>query len=134
MSTQARVPILNPEALTARLEEIKARKGDPPWVELLAFTDHVQSMLICQAPGHENDYHYHHHDEFWIILQGELAWWYEDDPNPHPVKAGDFVFAPKERWHHIEVRGTEPAIRLAVSYPGERHLYDRPGCRPVERK
>lgn len=133
MSTTPRLPIISSETLTARIEEIKARKGDPPWVERLAVADHVVATLICQAPGHENDYHYHHQDEFWIILQGELAWWYEDDPEPHPVKAGDFVFAPKDRWHHIEVRGSEPSIRLAISHPAEFHRYDRPGCRPVQR-
>ncbi len=49
------------------------------------------------------------------------------------VKAGDFVFAPKNRWHHIEILGDKPAIRIAISRLGERHLYDRPGCKPVEK-
>ncbi|MBI2941237.1 MAG: cupin domain-containing protein [Chloroflexi bacterium] len=129
-----RLPILSPETLTARVEEMVARKGPPPWSEVVVATDYARGILICQAPGTENDYHYHHEGEWWFIVAGELTWWFEDDPNPHHVQAGDIVFAPKDRWHHIEVRGDQPSLRFAVSHPQEFHRYDRPGCRPVQRR
>ena len=47
------------------------------------------------------------------------------------TRAGDFVFGPKNRWHHLEPTGTEPSIRVAINARGEFHRYDRPGCKPL---
>lgn len=123
---------LNHETLTATIAEIKERKGPPPWGERVVITDEFVITVICQAPGHPNDVHYHHKDEAWIIAEGELTWQYEHATEPHHVKAGDVVFAPKDLWHHIEVVGDKPAIRVAISVNGEYHRYDRPGCRKAE--
>jgi quercetin dioxygenase-like cupin family protein len=122
---------LDHQTLTARVADIKARRGPPPWAERVVVTDEFSVTVICQAPGHPNDHHYHQHDEAWLIFEGELSWQYEHDPEPHRVKAGDIVFAPKNLWHHIEVLGDQPAIRIAVTPTGEFHRYDRPGCRRV---
>ncbi|HUE75878.1 MAG TPA: cupin domain-containing protein [Chloroflexota bacterium] len=126
--------LLSNETLTARLAEIKARRGEAPWVERVAVTDEFSITAICQPPGHPNDHHYHLHDECWFIAEGELSWQYEHAPEPHYVKAGDIVFAPKNLWHHIEVHGDKPSIRIAVTPAGEFHRYDRPGCRQLEKK
>lgn len=122
------------ETLTTRIEALKAEKGDPPWAERVVSTGEFFVTAICQAPGHENDYHYHEHDEAWVILEGELAWHYEHAPEPHVVRAGDFVFAPKNLWHHIEVLGDKPAIRIGITPAGEYHKYDRPGAHPAPPK
>jgi mannose-6-phosphate isomerase-like protein (cupin superfamily) len=124
-------PLLSAASQTARLADLKARNGAPPWSERLMMNDEQQAFLIHQPPGHPNDTHYHEHDEWWVILEGEFAWYFEDDPEPHHVRAGDFVFGPAFRWHHIEVLGTEPATRLAIGHRGEFHRYDRPGCGPA---
>jgi quercetin dioxygenase-like cupin family protein len=129
--TVTRPSILSTEALSASVAAIKARKGDPPWGEPLFVNDDMQVYIICQAPGHQNDTHYHEHDELWAILEGELSWHYEFDPTPHIVRAGDFIWAPKGQWHHIEVLGDSPAIRVAFGVQGEYHRYDRPGCHPA---
>ena len=126
--TVTRQAILSMDALTARLDEIKTRHGEPPWSEPLFMSDDMQAFVICQAPGHQNDTHYHEHDEWWIIMEGELSWQYEFDNEPHIVKAGDFVWGPKGQWHHIEVRGDAPSIRIGINARGEYHRYDRPGC------
>lgn len=126
--TITRQSILNAESMTARLADIKARKGAPPWGEPLFTSDDMQCYIICQAPGHPNDTHYHEHDEWWMIVEGELSWQYESDQTPHVVRAGDFVWAPKGQWHHIEVLGDQPSIRIAIGVKGEYHRYDRPGC------
>ncbi len=123
--------VLDQKTLTARIAELKAQKGPAPWAERIVVTDEFSVTVICQNPGHPNDYHYHQHDETWIIAEGELAWHYEHAPEAHRVKAGDVVFAPKNLWHHIEVLGDKPAIRVAVGLPGEYHRYDRPGCKPL---
>lgn len=121
--------VLDHDTLTARIAEIKERKGPPPWSEQVVTSDEFVLTVICQAPGHPNDTHYHHHDEAWIIAEGELSWQYEHATEPHRVKAGDIVYAPKNLWHHIEVLGDKPAIRIACTPVGEFHRYDRPGCR-----
>ena len=123
--------VLDHNTLTTRISEIKEKKGPPPWSEQVVVTDDYSLTVICQAPGTPNDHHYHHKDEAWFIAEGELSWQYEHSPEPHAVKAGDIVFAPKDLWHHIEVLGDKPAIRVAVTPPGEYHRYDRPGCRPL---
>jgi len=125
--------VLDSNTLTARIAEIKERKGPAPWAERVVVSDEFAITVICQAPGHPNDHHYHQHDEAWFIAEGELSWQYEHDQEPHRVKAGDVVFGPKDLWHHIEVLGDKPAIRVGISVAGEFHRYDRPGCRRVVR-
>jgi len=111
-----RMPLLDIRKLRARVDELRAHKGPPPWSDL---------------PGHLNDTHYHLHDEWWIVLQGEIDWYIEDEPGPIHARAGDFVLGPKNRWHHLEPVGTEPTIRVAINARGEFHRYDRPGCKPL---
>jgi mannose-6-phosphate isomerase-like protein (cupin superfamily) len=125
-----RVPLLEVGALLARLDDLKAKKGEPPWSDALVLTDDIQAFIICHAPGHANDTHYHLHDE-WIVLQGEIDWYIEGESAPIHAKAGDFVLGPKNRWHHIEPVGSEPSIRVAINARGEFHRYDRPGCKPL---
>jgi len=118
--------LLNPERLHARLGEIKDQQGPPPWGVRVAITDHVVGTLICQAPGHPNDRHYHIRDEWWIVLEGEIDWEIEGEPERVHARAGDFIFVPKGKFHHIHVVGDRPAIRLAISFPGEPHRHERP--------
>ena len=101
-----RVPLLEVGKLLAGLDDLKAKKGEPPWSDAVVLTDDIQAFIICHAPGHPNDTHYHLHDEWWIVLQGEIDWYIEDEATPIHAKAGDFVFGPKNRWHHIEPVGT----------------------------
>jgi quercetin dioxygenase-like cupin family protein len=118
--------ILNRETLHARLSEVKGRHPEPPWSERIAVTKDMVGTLICQAPGHPNDRHYHLRDEWWLVLEGEIDWEMEGQAEPIHARAGDFVFAPADTFHHIHVRGDRPAIRLAISAPGEWHRHERP--------
>lgn len=125
---------LNLENLTVQIEALKQKHSEPPWVEKLIETEQFRLVVICHPPGYENDYHYHTNDECWVVVEGEMAWHYEHEPWPHRVTAPAVVFAPKNLWHHIEILGDKPAIRIAISAPGEFHRYDRPGARPVRRE
>ena len=124
-----RIPLLEIGKLQARLEEVVAQKGEPPWSETLVMTDDIQAFVICHPPGQPNDTHYHHYDEWWIVLRGEIDWYIEDEPGPIHARTGDFVLGPKHRWHHIEPVGTGLTIRMAINARGEFHKYDREGCR-----
>lgn len=134
MATETGTGRLSDTQRTLSVAAVKAEKGAPPWSHDFIQTNGTRAVLICQAPGHPNDTHYHTKDEWWFIVEGEQTWQFEDEDEPHYVKAGDFVFAPANKWHHISVVGDAPAIRLAMSAIGEFHRYDRPGCAPVEKK
>ena len=117
--------ILVPGFHSISLEDAKARHGEPPWGERVVSTDQMQGTLICQSPGHVNDRHYHNQDEWWVIMEGEIHWEIEGFPEPVKAKAGDVVLVPKRHYHHIHVKGDKPAIRLAISVAGEKHLHDK---------
>jgi quercetin dioxygenase-like cupin family protein len=128
---------LNPAQVKVSIEEMKARHGAPPWHERLIENDRYIVTVICQAPGHANDWHYHLVDESWSIYEGELSWTLEGHPEPIHVTAGDWVLTPGNTFHLIQVHGDQPAIRIAISYTGEYHRHERenkppapPGARP----
>ena len=102
-----------------RVEELKKAKGSGKWSERIVANDDFSVTVIHQPPGTPNDHHYHLKDETWFIFEGELTWQYEHHPEPVHVKAGDWVFAPRGLWHHIEPIGDGPTIRIAVT-PGRR--------------
>ena len=135
--TDGPLPTLNPAHVKESIEAMKARHGAPPWHEQLVENDRYIITVICQAPGHANDWHYHLVDESWSIYEGELSWTLEGQPEPIHVKAGDWILAPANCFHLIKVHGDKPAIRIAISYTGEYHRHERenkppapPGARP----
>jgi mannose-6-phosphate isomerase-like protein (cupin superfamily) len=115
----------------ASLEALKAEKGAPPWSVRLVTNQTQQAFLIHQGPGHPNDTHYHEHDEWWVVLEGRIAWYIEGREEPVIAEAGQIVYGPANRWHHIEILGDGPSTRLAINTLGEFHRYDRPGCGPA---
>ncbi|MEA2525038.1 MAG: hypothetical protein QOF73_2265 [Thermomicrobiales bacterium] len=122
---------LNTERLTVGIEELKARQGGPPWVETIVLTDRYAVTVICQAPGHQNDWHYHLADECWVVHEGELSWTLEGRPEPIYVKAGEWILAPANTFHLIRVHGDRPAIRVAISHTGEYHRHERANKPPA---
>jgi quercetin dioxygenase-like cupin family protein len=92
-------------------------------------SDDIQAFIIFHPPGTPNDTHYHEHDEWWMVLRGEIEWYIEDESEPIRARAGDFVLCPKFRNHHLEPVGGEVSVRVAINSRGEYHHHDRPGCR-----
>ncbi len=123
--TDGVTPALTSERVKVGIEEMKASHGAPPWVETLVLTDRYVVTVICQAPGHQNDWHYHLADECWVIHEGALSWTLEGHPAPIRVTAGEWILAPANTFHLIEVHGEQPAIRVAISYAGEYHRHER---------
>ena len=125
-----RVPLLEVGKLLAGLEDLKAKKGEPPWSDAVVLTDDIQAFIICHAPGHPNDTHYHLHDEWWVVLQGEIDWYIEDEPAP--IRARPATSFSGRRTAGITSSRWAPSLRSASpSTPGEFHRYDRPGCKPL---
>ncbi|MGN6672969.1 MAG: hypothetical protein ACTHMA_06685, partial [Thermomicrobiales bacterium] len=65
--TATAAPTLSSAQLRVSVEEIKARRGPAPWGERIVINDPYGITLICQTPGHQNDWHYHLADECWYI-------------------------------------------------------------------
>lgn len=129
--TAGPTPTLNPQRLKLSIEELKARHGPPPWHEQIVINDRFVVTVICQAPGHQNDWHYHVVDEVWSIYEGELSWTLEGQPEPIHVSGGDWIIAPANTFHFIQVHGDRQAIRIAVSYAGEPHRHERENKPPA---
>jgi quercetin dioxygenase-like cupin family protein len=124
------LPILDAGKLHARLDEmIAGRPADTASVEALVLSDDIQGFIIFHPPGTPNDTHYHEHDEWWVVMRGEINWHIEGQAEPIRARAGDFVLCPKHHNHHLEPVGSELSVRVAINTRGEFHRYDRPGCR-----
>ena len=124
-------PTLNPQQLSVSIEDLKARHGEPPWSERIVVNDRYVVTVICQNPGHQNDWHYHLVDECWSIYEGELSWTLEGRDEPIHVKAGDWILAPANTFHYIQVQGDRPSIRIAITPAGEYHRHDRENKPPA---
>ena len=124
-------PALSAERVAVGIEELKARHGSPPWAASLVQTDRYVVTVICQAPGHQNDWHYHLADECWSVYEGELSWTLEGRAEPIRVSAGEWILAPANTFHLIEVLGEQPAIRIAITYSGEHHRHERADAPPA---
>lgn len=125
-----RMPLLDMGKARARLDDVlAAHQGTGPWSEPLVLSDDIQAFVIVHPPGTPNDTHYHEHDEWWVVMKGEINWYIEGEAEPVRAKAGDFVLCPKFHNHHIEPVGSELTVRIGINSRGEFHRYDRPGCR-----
>ena len=129
--TATAAPSLSARQLKVSVEEVKARRGPAPWGERIVINDRFVITVICQTPGHQNDWHYHLADECWYIYEGELSWTLEGQNEPIHVEAGDWIIAPANTFHYIQVHGDKPSIRIAVTYAGEYHRHDRENKPPA---
>ena len=119
------VPLLDNVRLQARLAELKVSKGPAPWIERIVLTDAIHVTVVCQNPGPPNDRHYHRNEETWFVVEGELLWFVDGHDQPLQARAGDFIFAPREQYHQIQVVGSGPSIRIVIGTPDDPHLHDQ---------
>src|ERR671925_368103 len=90
-----RLPILDTGKLHARLDELLANgPRGVAWAEPLILSDDIQAFVIVHPPGTPNDTHYHEHDEWWVVMRGEINWHIEGQSEPIRARAGDFVLCP----------------------------------------
>jgi quercetin dioxygenase-like cupin family protein len=119
MTTEER--IISAQPMHIRIAEVVARHGDPPWAERLLSDGRNDAVLICNAPGQQNDAHVHpDFNEWWVVLAGELIWEIGDYP---PIRAtrGDVIMAPRRQRHAIRTIGTEISLRLGITKPDSNH-------------
>ena len=120
-------PILSATLNHISLEQIKQEMGPPPWSRQVVLADHVAGVVIYQNSGQANDRHCHDYDEWWVVLEGEIDWIIEDrEDQPVQARAGDIVFVPALKFHHIFPKGGKPSVRLGIALPGHGHQHERP--------
>tara|TARA_Y100001970_G_scaffold2704_1_gene3167 strand:+ start:19148 stop:20296 length:1149 start_codon:yes stop_codon:yes gene_type:complete len=101
---------------------INANSKTESWSHTVINSPSNSATLIAQMPGEGNRMHYHHDwDEWWYIIQGEWEWLVEGKPKR--IKAGEVVFINRNRVHKITAKGSQMAIRLAVSREDVDHVY-----------
>src|ERR1041385_4347924 len=111
-----KLPILDTGNLHARLDELLAKgPTDVPWAEPLLLSDDIQAFVIVHPPGTPNDTHYHEHDEWWVVMRGEINWHIEGQAEPIRARAGDFVLCPKLHNRPLEPVGSELTVRIGIN-------------------
>ena len=119
-------PILDATLNSISLQEIKDKKGPPPWSHTVVLADHIAGNVSYQDAGQINDNHCHNYDEWWIVLEGEIDWIIEGRDEPVMATTGDFIYVPAQTFHHIFPKGDGPSVRLGMALPGQGHLHERP--------
>jgi quercetin dioxygenase-like cupin family protein len=108
--------------LLNRVSGVVAEHDGPTWAERLIENEQVMATLISCEPGNSSRRHYHpEHDEFWIVMGGELVWEIEDQ-DPIHATVGDIVRVPKGAPHHITTVGDQTSLRLAIVVPDVPHV------------
>ena len=125
-------PTPRPGGLKVAVEEIKARRGPAPWSER-----DRRERRVCGGPssarrpatgttGTTTSSR-----GCWYVHEGELSWTMEGEAEPITVGAGEWILAPANAFHLIQVLGDRPAIRVAVSVAGEPHRHERENKPPT---
>jgi len=113
-------PYLN--RLFNRVPEVVAEHNESTWVERLVENEQVMATLISCEPGNSSRRHYHpDHDEFWVVMGGEMVWEIEGQ-DPIHATVGDIVRVPMRAPHHITTVGDQTSLRLAIVVPDVPHV------------
>ncbi len=74
-------------------------------------------MHVVSLPGGATPLHVHHAEaEAFYLLDGEMT--YQAGGDVFELRAGSFVYLPKDMPHRFRIRGTAPAKFLAFGTPG----------------
>ena len=113
-----------PNLVHTRTDELMARKGEPPWSEVVVKNEHVRATLICHGPGMANKPHWHPDiNEWWLLLKGEVSYHYSSNRPPFHMREGDVVFMPEGYRHELTTIGDGPSLRLAIGTPQDHTVY-----------
>jgi quercetin dioxygenase-like cupin family protein len=83
-------------------------------VDLTGVTNKQVIANIYEVPaGHMVPLHFHHGDEFHLVLSGEWAAQVEGRPD-HVMKTGDAQYVEREHWHGGKVISAAPLRLLGV--------------------
>ena len=91
------------------------------------------AAVVTQPPGSATPLHVHTREaEAWFLLEGELT--YRVGEQTVQMRAGDFIYLPRDVPHAFRTNGTGPARILVLAVPGSlAGLYDEVGRPAAER-
>ena len=113
-----------PNLIHTKVDELVARKGEPPWSEVVVNNEHVKGTLICHGPGMANKPHWHDDlNEWWLLLKGEVSYHYSKSREPFHMTEGDVVYMPEGYRHELTTISDGPSLRLAIGTPEEHTVY-----------
>jgi mannose-6-phosphate isomerase-like protein (cupin superfamily) len=124
-------PYLAPMKPLVHLADLKQKhKGEVDWTELVVFDKNNRAEVTSAGPGSKLPRQLHSDaPEYWVVLEGRIRFEVEDPPGKFQIfeaAKGDLVLAPERHLFSLEVIGSEPAIRLAVTLD---HLRNQAGTR-----
>jgi mannose-6-phosphate isomerase-like protein (cupin superfamily) len=84
--------------------------------------------ILTNNPGESNEAHWHDDfDEYWIVLYGNIEYDISDPDQSNMTtihaQAGDLIFCPRGKRHHIRTVGSTSSARLAIATPTAPHVY-----------
>ncbi len=117
------MPYVAPEDANNKLidtmDEIKSRKGSPPWRERVLATARFRILIHCWPQGFGHPKHYHPRaDEIWYIYEGQLKVTFNEGPTLI-ASQGSILFAEKGIAHDMVSVGKEPLVMLVFVTPNE---------------
>jgi mannose-6-phosphate isomerase-like protein (cupin superfamily) len=123
------LPYLAPMKPVVHLADLEQKhKGQPNWTELVVYDKNNRAEVISAAPGSKLPRQLHSDaPEYWVVLAGRIRFEVEDPPGQFQTfeaGKGDLVLAPERHLFSLQVIGSEPAIRLAVTLPDTTAIYE----------
>ena len=105
--------------LIETINEIKARKGSPPWREKVLATPRFRLLVHCWPPSFGHVGHYHPRaDEIWYVLEVRLKVSF-NTREPTIAGPGSILFAEKGTSHDMKSVGKKPLMMLVFVAPNE---------------
>jgi mannose-6-phosphate isomerase-like protein (cupin superfamily) len=122
-------PYLAPMKPLVHLADLKQKhKGEVNWTELVVYDKNNRAEVTSAGPGSKLPRQLHSDaPEYWVVLEGRIRFEVEDPPGKFQTfeaGKGDLVLAPERHLFSLEVVGSEPAIRLAVTLPDTSTIYE----------
>jgi mannose-6-phosphate isomerase-like protein (cupin superfamily) len=122
-------PYLAPMKPLVHLADLKQKhKGEVNWTELVVYDKNNRAEVTSAGPGAKLPRQLHSDaPEYWVVLEGRIRFEVEDPPGKFQTfeaGKGDLVLAPERHLFSLEVIGSEPAIRLAVTLPDTSTIYE----------
>jgi mannose-6-phosphate isomerase-like protein (cupin superfamily) len=122
-------PYFAPMKPVVHLADLKQKhKGEVNWTELVVYDKDNRAEVTSAGPGSKLPRQLHSDaPEYWVVLEGRIRFEVEDPPGKFQAfeaGKGDLVLAPERHLFSLEVIGSEPAIRLAVTLPDTSTIYE----------
>jgi mannose-6-phosphate isomerase-like protein (cupin superfamily) len=108
-----------------KLADLKARhKGQTNWMEVVIDDENYHSTYHSAAPGTRFPRRVHPDTrKFWVVVEGELRFTIDGQPEPVAATKGSIVQAPRKTVYSLEVTGTAPALWVEANQQNFKTLY-----------